>query len=333
MGWSDDSDTALGASSEQTRAVDRARAERFLLDHGAAELEHPGGALFAHLCRVADQLAGWGATEDVVLAGLCHAAYGTDGFAIALLPPTKRGELVEVVGGAAEAIVYLYGSCDRDATYPLFGSAGPVAFRDRFTGAVREVDAARVRAFLEITAANELDVFAHNETFALRYGPALLELFTRTRDQLSRQAWEACQRALRPVAISHLDHLVLTVADIERSSAFYQRVLGMTPVVFGAGRHALEFGDSKINLHRAGQEIAPHAARPVPGSADLCLITTAPPGQVLAHLNAEQVQVVDGPVSRTGARGPLTSIYIRDPDGNLIEIASYPAAPAAGQRS
>jgi catechol 2,3-dioxygenase-like lactoylglutathione lyase family enzyme len=107
----------------------------------------------------------------------------------------------------------------------------------------------------------------------------------------------------------------------------------MRPVTFGAGRRALEFGASKINLHQAGQEITPHAARPVPGSADLCLITTTPPGQILAHLSARHVPVEDGPVPRTGARGPITSIYIRDPDGNLIEIASYPPGPAAEQAS
>jgi catechol 2,3-dioxygenase-like lactoylglutathione lyase family enzyme len=133
-----------------------------------------------------------------------------------------------------------------------------------------------------------------------------------------------------PVAISRLDHLVLTVADLDQTARFYQRVLGMRPVTFGAGRRALEFGTSKINLHQAGQEFAPHASSPVPGSADLCLITTAPPGQVLAHLSAERVPVEEGPVPRTGALGPITSIYIRDPDGNLIEIASYPADPAAG---
>jgi catechol 2,3-dioxygenase-like lactoylglutathione lyase family enzyme len=130
-----------------------------------------------------------------------------------------------------------------------------------------------------------------------------------------------------PVAISRLDHLVLTVADLDETSGFYQRVLGMRPVTFGAGRRALEFGTSKINLHLAGREFAPHASRPVPGSADLCLITTTAPGQVLAHLSAQRVPVEDGPVPRTGALGPITSIYIRDPDGNLIEIASYPDDP------
>lgn len=105
----------------------------------------------------------------------------------------------------------------------------------------------------------------------------------------------------------------------------------MRPVVFGSGRRALEFGSSKINLHLAGQEIAPHAARPAPGSADLCLLTEAPPDTVLAHLSARQVPVEDGPVPRTGARGPIASVYIRDPDGNLIEIASYPQGHVAGQ--
>ncbi len=134
-----------------------------------------------------------------------------------------------------------------------------------------------------------------------------------------------------PVVITGLDHLVLTVADLDQASGFYQRVLGMRPVTFGAGRRALEFGTSKINLHRAGQEIAPRAARPVPGSADLCLLTTTPPGQVLVHLSAQHVPVEEGPVARTGARGMITSIYVRDPDGNLIEIASYPDGTPGGQ--
>jgi len=136
---------------------------------------------------------------------------------------------------------------------------------------------------------------------------------------------------MSPVTVTDLDHLVLTVADLDQTVGFYQRVLGMRPVTFSTGRRALEFGASKINLHRAGQEITPHAARPVPGSADLCLITTTPPGRVLTHLGAQHVPVEEGPVPRTGARGPITSIYIRDPDGNLIEIASYPAGPPAGQ--
>jgi catechol 2,3-dioxygenase-like lactoylglutathione lyase family enzyme len=303
--------------------VDREGAERFLLEHGAAGIEHPGGTLLTHLRRVADRLTAWGAADAVVLAGLCHAAYGTDGFATALLPLNHRGELIDVIAAAAEELVYLYGSCDRDGTYPELGGAAPVAFRDRFTGAVREVDSAGVRAFLEITAANELDVFAHNENLAARHGPALLELFTRTRERLSRPAWAACQLALRPVTIGHLDHLVLTVADIQRSVEFYQRVLGITPIVFGAGRYALQFGDSKINLHRAGQEIPPHEARLMPGSADVCLIAATPLPQVIEHLRAQHVAIIEGPTTRTGACGELTSVYLRDPDGNLIEISNY----------
>jgi len=130
------------------------------------------------------------------------------------------------------------------------------------------------------------------------------------------------------VRIEGLDHLVLTVADVERTVAFYARALGMHPVTFGAGRRALAFGRQKINLHQAGHEIDPKAARPTPGSADLCLITTEPLDCVAAHLSACGVVVELGPVPRTGALGPITSLYLRDPDDNLIEIAAY-ADPAA----
>ena len=124
--------------------------------------------------------------------------------------------------------------------------------------------------------------------------------------------------------LSGLDHLVLTVADLDQTIAFYQRVLGMQPVTFGQGRRALAFGPSKINLHQAGHEFDPKAAHPVPGSADLCLVTSTPLDEVIAHLAATGVMVEEGPVPRTGALGPMTSVYIRDPDQNLIEIASYP---------
>lgn len=128
--------------------------------------------------------------------------------------------------------------------------------------------------------------------------------------------------------ISHIDHIVLTVADIERAIAFYQRVLHMQPLTFGAGRRALTFGRQKINLQTPGQELRNHACR---GSGDLCLITAWPPDRLLAHLAAEGVPVLEGPVTRAGAQGPICSIYINDPDGNLIEISSYPATarPAA----
>jgi len=123
--------------------------------------------------------------------------------------------------------------------------------------------------------------------------------------------------------IDAIDHLVLTVRDIQIATGFYTRVLGMEAVTFGANRRALAFGVQKINLHEAGRELEPKAATPTPGSADICFVTTAAPAAVLAHLNTCGVQVVEGPVMRTGARGPIASVYFRDPDGNLIEVSSY----------
>ncbi|MFJ1575020.1 VOC family protein [Streptomyces sp. NPDC088182] len=124
--------------------------------------------------------------------------------------------------------------------------------------------------------------------------------------------------------VERLDHLVLTVADIEATVDFYTRVLGMEPVVFGDGRRALAFGQSKINLHRAGHEFEPKAARPTPGSADLCFVVADPLERVIAELAAQGVPVEEGPVERTGALGPFVSVYVRDPDGNLVELSHYP---------
>ena len=122
--------------------------------------------------------------------------------------------------------------------------------------------------------------------------------------------------------IDSLDHLVLTVADIEAACAFYQRVLGMEVVTFGAGRKALAFGVQKINLHQAGREFEPKAQRPTPGSADLCFLTSVPLAEVQNHLVACGVTVTEGPVQRTGAQGPILSVYFRDPDLNLIEVSN-----------
>ena len=122
--------------------------------------------------------------------------------------------------------------------------------------------------------------------------------------------------------VDRLDHLVLTVADVETSCAFYGRVLGMRVVTFGNARKALAFGTQKINLHAHGREFEPKARRPTPGSADLCFLTSVPLPEIVAHLNAQGVAIVEGPVERTGATGPLRSIYFRDPDGNLIEVAN-----------
>ena len=124
------------------------------------------------------------------------------------------------------------------------------------------------------------------------------------------------------VGISRLDHLVLTVADVERSVDFYVRVLGMEAITFGGGRRALRFGNSKINLHSLGGEIAPHAARPQPGSSDLCFIVEQPLDLLAEGLRELEAEVILGPVRRTGARAPLLSLYLRDPDGNLIELSN-----------
>jgi catechol 2,3-dioxygenase-like lactoylglutathione lyase family enzyme len=123
--------------------------------------------------------------------------------------------------------------------------------------------------------------------------------------------------------IDSLDHLVLTVRDIDATVAFYVDVLGMEAVSFGAGRRALAFGRQKINLHPAAAPLAPHAARPMPGSADLCLITATPIGEVVAGLRRAGVAIEQGPVPRTGAVGPIVSVYFRDPDANLIEVSNY----------
>jgi catechol 2,3-dioxygenase-like lactoylglutathione lyase family enzyme len=125
------------------------------------------------------------------------------------------------------------------------------------------------------------------------------------------------------VKIDRLDHLVLTVRDVEATIAFYRRVLGMAPITFGAGRRALAFGRQKLNLHPAEAPHAPHAARPTPGSADLCFITSTPIAEVVAELRDTGVVIEAGPVPRTGATGPITSVYFRDPDANLIEVSSY----------
>ena len=126
--------------------------------------------------------------------------------------------------------------------------------------------------------------------------------------------------------IDRLDHLVLTVASIDKTCDFYGRVLGMKTVTFGEGRKALAFGRQKINLHPAGREFEPHAERPLPGSADLCFITLAPLDQAMAHVRAQGVEIILGPVDRTGATGAMRSFYFRDPDGNLIEVSNYVGA-------
>ncbi|XP_076878931.1 glyoxalase domain-containing protein 5 [Brachyhypopomus gauderio] len=126
-----------------------------------------------------------------------------------------------------------------------------------------------------------------------------------------------------PVQICHLDHLVLTVRDLQKTTHFYSSVLGMQVVTFKGDRKALSFGEQKFNLHEVGKEFEPKAKSPTPGSADLCLITKTPLESVAVHLKACGVSVEEGPVERTGAVGPITSLYFRDPDNNLIEVSNY----------
>ena len=165
--------------------------EEFLRSRGAADLAHPGGTLLEHLTRVRRRLADWGALPEVQIAGLCHAAYGTDGFARSLLDLAERAVLIELIGERAEKLVYLYASCDRAAVYPRLREGRQPVFHDRFTQTDHEPDTEDLRAFLEITAANELDVFAHNEDLATRHGPGLYRLLEPVRALLSASAWEA----------------------------------------------------------------------------------------------------------------------------------------------
>ena len=125
-------------------------------------------------------------------------------------------------------------------------------------------------------------------------------------------------------SIDRIDHIVLTCHDVERTVAFYQQVLGMEPVTFAGGRRGLAFGRQKFNLHQAGREFEPKALHPAPGAIDLCLITLTPLPDVQAHLKAQGVAIIMGPVEKTGATGPIQSVYFRDPDGNLIEVSNYP---------
>jgi catechol 2,3-dioxygenase-like lactoylglutathione lyase family enzyme len=123
--------------------------------------------------------------------------------------------------------------------------------------------------------------------------------------------------------IDRIDHLVLTVANIGRSVEFYTRALGMKKIEFGEGRIALGFGRHKINLHQQGNEFKPNAQNAVAGSADLCFVVATPIEEALAELQRQEVDVIEGPLERSGATGRIVSIYLRDPDGNLLELSNY----------
>ena len=122
--------------------------------------------------------------------------------------------------------------------------------------------------------------------------------------------------------IASIDHIVLTVKDIEKTVHFYQSVLGMEVELFGGNRVALKFGNQKLNLHKDGSELEPKARRPVPGSVDLCFIAETATEAAMEHVRSKGVDIIEGPVTRTGATGKIRSFYFRDPDGNLIEVAN-----------
>lgn len=124
--------------------------------------------------------------------------------------------------------------------------------------------------------------------------------------------------------VTGIDHLVLTVENVEATCAFYGDVLGATVSSFGPeNRTAVQFGEQKINLHEAGTEFDPHARAPTPGSGDLCLVSELAVEEILKDLDKHGAETVEGPVKKHGARGPMQSVYVRDPDGNLVELASY----------
>ena len=130
------------------------------------------------------------------------------------------------------------------------------------------------------------------------------------------------------IKIDRIDHVVLTVFDVERTIDFYSRVLGMEPVTFAGGRRGLAFGRQKFNLHQAGREFEPKALKPAPGAMDFCLVTETPLAEVIETLKSQGVAIIQGPVDKTGATGPIKSVYFRDPDGNLVEVSNYVVAAA-----
>ncbi|MET8090739.1 DUF6817 domain-containing protein [Micromonospora sp. NPDC005220] len=168
----------------------------WLRRHGAEQIAHPGGTLYAHLCRVSERLAALGCGPDVQAAGLTHAVYGTDGFDRTLLDRADRAVLRDLVGVDAEEIVYLYGACDRGRSWRELAKTGQVF--DRFAGQVRTPSEAQLRSHVDLSIVNELDVIEHDAALAERHGAYFRELFASWAVLASAQVIRDAQRVLRP---------------------------------------------------------------------------------------------------------------------------------------
>jgi hypothetical protein len=168
----------------------------WLRRHGAEQIAHPGGNLYAHLCRVSERLAVLGCSSEVQAAGLTHAVYGTDGFDLALLDRADRAVLRDLVGADAEEIVYLYGACDRSRSWRELATTGQVF--DRFVRQVRTPNAAQLRSLMDLSIVNELDVIEHDPAVADRHGTYFRELFASWAPLASEQVIRDAQRVLRP---------------------------------------------------------------------------------------------------------------------------------------
>ncbi len=167
---------------------------------GAGSIEHPGGTLLAHLDQVADLLATWGAHDDLVLAGLAHAAYGTDGFDRSLFDLAERNLVAAAIGDRPEAIVYRYAACDRSYTLKQLGVRDVAVLRDRFTGALLSLDDRALHEFAELTLANELDLVKHSPSFRADFGRLLATMFSRWRGLVSAGAFADFERTLGDLA-------------------------------------------------------------------------------------------------------------------------------------